>query len=198
VPAGARSAAPAIGCGLPMPRVAPDDNAVRLRIRKQAQRDAAAIRRVHEAAFARPQEEALVEALAAHEAILLSLVAVLDASVVAHALFSPVEVRSDADVLVGAGLGPLAVLPQFQRLGIGSKLVNEGVRRLRARGCPFVVVLGHPEYYPRFGFVPAIRHGIECQWQVPDDAFMLLALDAPRLAQFHGVARYREEFSAVE
>jgi GNAT superfamily N-acetyltransferase len=96
----------------------------------------------------------------------------------------------------GAGLGPMAVLPGFQRMGTGSKLIVEGTRRLRARRCPFIVVLGHPKYYPRFGFVPASRHSIRCQW-VPDEAFMLLLLDPPRVQGMSGVARYRNEFATV-
>jgi putative acetyltransferase len=77
-------------------------------------------------------------------------------------------------------------------------MVAEGTRRMHERGCPFIVVLGHPEYYPRFGFERASRHGVRCQWPgVADEAFMLLVLDdavAPRLA---GVARYRPEFDAA-
>jgi len=82
-------------------------------------------------------------------------------------------------------------------MGIGSQLVAEGIRGLKARGCPFVVVLGHPEFYPRFGFVPASRYGVECPWKVPDDVFMLLPLDPTRFPGTSGVARYRDEFAAV-
>ena len=69
---------------------------------------------------------------------------------------------------------------------------------LHEQGCPFVIVLGHPEFYPRFGFVPASRHGLRCQWEgVPDAAFMVLVLDASSMADVTGVARYREEFDAA-
>ena len=72
------------------------------------------------------------------------------------------------------GLAPMAVLPGRQRQGIGSRLVEAGLRILRKQGCPFVIVLGHPGFYPRFGFLPACRYGLTCQWEgVPDEAFIL-------------------------
>jgi putative acetyltransferase len=94
------------------------------------------------------------------------------------------------------GLAPMAVVPGRQREGIGSRLVREGIERLRARRCPFVVVLGHPEYYPRFGFEPASRRAVRCEWDVPDEAFRILVLDEESMSGVSGLARYREEFSA--
>jgi putative acetyltransferase len=91
----------------------------------------------------------------------------------------------------------MAVAPEFQRTGIGSKLIADGTRRLRERGTIFVVVLGHPEYYPRFGFVPASRYGLHCQWEVPDDAFMILPLQPTELTGIAGLIKYRGEFSTV-
>lgn len=163
-------------------------------IRKEEPGDIAAIRQVNLVAFGQAQEAHLVDLLRANSGVILSLVAVVDDRVVGHILFSPVLLESGAEC---AGLGPMAVLPEFQRLGIGSRLVRAGVRKLRGSGCPFIVVLGHPQYYPRFGFVPASRQGIGCQWEVPDDAFMLLTLDPTRLGDAAGVARYREEFSTA-
>ena len=93
------------------------------------------------------------------------------------------------------GLAPMAVLPGHQRKGIGSELVRAGLAELRERDCPFVIVLGHPEYYPRFGFEPASGHGVKCEWEVPDEAFMILVLDEARLPEAGGTARYRPEFS---
>ena len=93
------------------------------------------------------------------------------------------------------GLAPMAVLPERQRQGIGSELVETGLAELRERDCPFVIVLGHPEYYPRFGFEPASRHGIKCEWEVPDEAFMILVLDGARMPEAGGRACYRAEFS---
>ena len=93
------------------------------------------------------------------------------------------------------GLAPMAVAPEHQRQGVGSALVERGLALLRERGCPFVIVLGHPTYYPRFGFVPASRSGLTCQWDgIPDDVFMAQILDAERMHGVAGAARYRDEF----
>ena len=93
------------------------------------------------------------------------------------------------------GLAPMPVLPRFQRQGIGSRLVRAGIATLKKARCPFIIVLGHPEYYPRFGFMPASKRGFTCQWEgVPDDAFMVLILDETSMSGVSGVARYRAEF----
>jgi len=118
-------------------------------------------------------------------------VAVEGDDVVGHVLFSPAEI---GDVR-GMGLAPMAVSPDRQRHGIGSELVHAGLAKLEARGCPFVIVLGHPEYYPRFGFERASARGIRCQWDVPDEAFRILVLDEAAVEGVTGLARYRPEFS---
>jgi putative acetyltransferase len=121
-----------------------------------------------------------------------------DDSVVGHILFTPVVIESAGRKIFGMGLAPMAVRPDRQRQGIGSQLVTRGLDILRERGCPFVVVVGHPEYYPRFGFEPACTHGLVCQWEgVPDAAFMVLVLDVQTMAGVAGVAKYREEFNEV-
>src|SRR5207302_7641563 len=95
-----------------------------------------------------------------------------------HILFTSVVVESAGRRIQGMGLAPMAVLPDRQRQGIGSQLVRQGLDILRERGCPFVVVVGHPEYYPRFGFEPASRHSLASQWEgVPDAAFIVQTLD---------------------
>jgi putative acetyltransferase len=100
--------------------------------------------------------------------------------------------------VMGMGLAPMAVLPDRQREGIGSQLVRRGLDILRDRGCPFAVVVGHPEYYPRFGFERASQHGLKSQWDgMPDEAFMVIVMDAAAMAGVSGVARYRNEFDEV-
>jgi putative acetyltransferase len=89
------------------------------------------------------------------------------------------------------------VLPEQQRRGIGSELVKAGNRKLKDSGCPFIVVVGHPQFYPRFGFRPASTQGIRCEWEVPDHVFMLLVLDQAKMQGVSGLARYRHEFSSV-
>ena len=116
--------------------------------------------------------------------------------VVGHILFSPVVVEGASRRVVGMGLAPMAVLPDYQRQGIGSQLVTRGRALLEERGCPFVVVVGHPGYYPRFGFEPASRHGLRSQWEgIPDAAFMVLVLDPPAMAGVSGVATYGPQFA---
>ena len=107
-------------------------------------------------------------------------------------------VNAKVHLALGAGLAPMAVQPEFQRKGVGSALVNRGLDELRSRSCPFVVVLGHPEYYPRFGFERAWKHGLQCQWEgVPDEAFMVMIFEPCVMPEGGGVARYRDEFDAA-
>lgn len=93
------------------------------------------------------------------------------------------------------GLASMAVLPSRQREGIGSNLVKQGLKVLRDRFCPFVIVLGNPDYYPRFGFELASKYSITSQWEdVPDEAFMILIFDEVAMESIAGVAKYRDEF----
>jgi putative acetyltransferase len=166
-------------------------------IRAARREDASPVRTVNELAFGRPAEADLVESLSRACTDSLSLVAE-DAAVVGHILFTPVAVESAGQRVLGMGLAPVAVLPDRQRRGIGSQLVRRGLNILRDRGCPFVVVVGHPEYYPRFGFEPASTRGLVSQWDgVRDEAFMVLVLDVRAMAGVSGVAMYRDEFNEV-
>jgi len=166
-------------------------------IRPERPADASPVRHVNELAFGQPDEADLVERLRRGCRDSLSLVAEDDA-VVGHILFTPVVVESAGRPVVGMGLAPMAVLPDRQRQGIGSQLVRRGLDILRERGCPFVVVVGHPEFYPRFGFEPASTHSLSSQWGgMPDAAFMALVLDVDTMTGVSGVARYREEFDDV-
>jgi putative acetyltransferase len=124
--------------------------------------------------------------------VLLSLVAIDSGRVVGHVLYSPLSI---ADVS-GAALGPLAVRPDYQRTGIGTLLVEAGNRRLAQARCPFIVVVGHAEYYPRFGFTRASDYGVTCEFDVPDDVFMIFAVDRSKVPS--GRAKYRHEFSTVK
>ena len=92
-------------------------------------------------------------------------------------------------------MGPMSVAPSHQRRGIGSLLVRAGIERLRATGCPFVVVIGHPTFYPRFGFQPAAQFGLTSEWDISSDAFMVNILDAAVSGNLRGIAQYRREFS---
>ena len=165
-----------------------------IEIREEHTDDIAATRDVNKCAFGQEQEANIVDALRSNEGVLLSLVATFSGQVVGHILYSPLAINGTT---TGAALGPMSVLPEYQRQGIGSRLIEAGNRKLRDAGCPFIVVLGHANYYPRFGFQPAITRGVTCQWDVPDSVFMLLVLDEAKMQGVSGLARYRHEFSSV-
>ena len=165
-------------------------------IRPERPEDSFQIRHVNELAFGQPAEADLVDKLRRACGEALSLVAEDDGAIVGHILFTPVVV--EGRLVLGMGLAPMAVRPGRQRQGIGSQLVRRGLDSLRERGCPFVVVVGHPEYYPRFGFEPASKHGFLSQWEgMADAVFMVLVLDEHGMAGASGVARYRDEFNEV-
>jgi putative acetyltransferase len=124
----------------------------------------------------------------------VALVAEVEGRVVGQILFSPVTVEPPPEGLRVMGLAPLAVLPEFQRRGIGSQLVRAGLEACRSLAFDFVVVLGHPAYYPRFGFVPACSRGLGCEYPVPEEVFQVLELRPSSLAGVKGVVRYRPEF----
>jgi putative acetyltransferase len=166
---------------------------VAIRIERAA--DIPQVRIVNELAFGRPVEADLVDRLRLACPDAPSLVAE-DGILVGHILFTPATIESAGRRVAGMALATLAVLPDHQRQGIGLALVRRGLALLREQGCPFVIVIGHPEYYPRFGFERASLHGLACQWEgVPDEAFMVLILDAGALAGVSGVAEYPAEFS---
>lgn len=156
-----------------------------------------AVRAINDTAFGQPQEGAIVDALRGSDGA-LSLVAEEEGHVIGHILFTKVTIKSRSGEVTGMGLAPMAVAPGYQKKGIGSALVREGLARVRKAGCPFVIVLGHANYYPRFGFVPASCFGIKSQWEgVPDEAFMIAVFDRSALPEGGGVAYYRPEFDAA-
>ncbi|MHC4175404.1 MAG: GNAT family N-acetyltransferase [Planctomycetota bacterium] len=165
-------------------------------IRKEETSDIEAIRNINNVVFDGPPEANVVDKLRKKCDNCLSLVAVDGDEVVGHIMFSPATVEYDDGVIRGMGLAPMAVLPNRQRSGIGTALVERGLALLCEQGCPFVIVLGHADYYPRFGFVPASLYNLKSQWDgIPDEAFMILAFEQKALEGVHGVAKYREEFN---
>ena len=161
-------------------------------IREELPGDEAAVSDVNTIAFGRPVEAEIVDRLRTSCPDQISLVAVDGDRVVGHILFTPATVNAGP---VGMGLGPLAVLPDSQRRGIGSALIEHSIAALRGRGCPFILLYGHPGYYPRFGFERASAHGLASHLgEVPDEAFMVLVLDADTMVGVAGVTRLRAEF----
>jgi len=163
---------------------------------------AAAVTEAHGQAFGRPDEAAIVEQIRATGSATISLVAQLapdlrrdqPGPIVGHVLFSPVNIDAGSEPL-GLGLGPIAVLPAHQRKGIGARLIEAGLRRAKSLGYGYVVVLGHPEYYPRFGFSKASRFGLRFEHPVPDEVFMAMELVPGALGGVSGVVRYLPAFS---
>ena len=169
-----------------------------LLVRPERPGDEAVIRAINLAAFEGPTEADIVDRIRRAGVTQLSLVAESGNELVGHILFSEVTIDDD-EAPVGMGLAPMAVAPAHQNQGIGSALVRRGLELLRVDSWPFVVVLGHPAYYPRFGFMPASRYGIASEYGgVPDEAFMLLELSAGAFEGVSGIARYRPEFAVEE
>jgi putative acetyltransferase len=163
-------------------------------IRPEAAGDERAVRTVVAAAFGRAAEADLVERLRARVSPLVSLVAVAEDGVVGHILFSPVEIGSPGSAPPAMALGPMAVAPEHQRAGVGGDLVRAGLEACRRMGRRVVFVLGHPDYYPRFGFVPAAPRGLSCRWPVPPEVFMVTELEAGALGGARGLVRYDAAF----
>ena len=169
-----------------------------LTIRQEISGDTMAIRHVNEQAFGSTVEADLIEKLRLRQGFILSLVAIQEEQVVGHILFSPVTIETEDSVFTAAGLGPMAVLPAYQQRGIGSQLVRAGLEELRHTNHEVVVVLGHPNYYPRFGFSPAKSYGIRCEYDVPEEVFMVLELRQGALAGRSGMVKYQPEFGEGE
>ncbi len=166
-------------------------------IRPEKPEDVTAIHHVNAIAFGQPQEGDLVDGLRLAGALTISLVAEQDGRIVGHIAFSPVMITSDTAVVDAIGLAPMAVLPEYQRQGIGSQLVESGLEACREMGYGIVVVLGHPNYYPRFGFTPSKPLGVVWEHNAPEEAFMVKELKEGTLAQTRGVVKYRPEFDMV-
>lgn len=166
-------------------------------IRGETPEDYAAVWRVNALAFGGETEATLVDKLRAASPH-ISLVAVEGSRVVGHIFFSPATVESDPADFAAVALAPLAVLPEYQNRGVGSRLVRRGLEECKSQGHEVVFVLGHPSYYPRFGFSPAGAKGISCEFPAPDEAFMVAELRPGALGGRTGLLRYRPEFAEVE
>lgn len=176
-----------------------------MELRAEQPEDVEAIRQVNITAFGREGEANLVDRLRG-VASTFSFVASKSGQIVGHIFFSPVVIwqsrgsaieREYAADLPVLGLAPVAVLPDYQRQGIGSLLIQYGLEQSAQLGFKAIVVLGHPRYYSRFGFTPAKEKGLGCEYAVLDEAFMVLELEGA-LAGCTGTVKYRSEFNNLE
>ena len=167
-----------------------------MKIRVEQEEDYKDIKALNDLAFQGVVEGNIVDNIRSSGAEIISMVAVDGDKIIGHIFFSPVTVVSGDAQIKGMALGPMAVLPGFQRQGVGSALIKEGIEILKKQGCPFVIVLGHKDYYPRFGFEVASNYGLYPEWEgVPEEAFMVLFLDKNRADKVSGQVRYRHEFN---
>ena len=165
-----------------------------MHIRPERAGDIRGIRAVNLAAFQTSTEADLVDVLRDRAHPCLSLVADEDGVILGHILFSPVTLSAHSELTL-MGLAPMAVVPARQRQGIGSALVREGLAVCTGLGVDAVVVLGHAEYYPRFGFTPASRFGLSCEYDVADEIFMAVELEDGVLRGKSGSVSYHPAFA---
>ncbi len=166
-------------------------------IRPEQPGDELGIAEVNLAAFGSPGEAALVDELRKVADPFISFVADLDRKVVGHILFTPVSIRGEHERSDAIGLGPMAVHPDHQRCGIGTELVRAGLQACVRQSHPVVFVLGHPEYYPRFGFRPAPPLGLRFRSPEFDPAFMVAELVPGALSDRKGWVEYLPAFDEV-
>ena len=168
---------------------------IMMNIRIEKDSDKELIWKLNSHAFPTNVEADLVDILRNSGVTLISMVAEEEGEIIGHILFSDVELIGNKSKIKLAGLGPMAVIPKLQRKGIGSKLVNAGLEHCRKKGYDAVVVLGYPEYYPKFGFVPSVEYSIKCEFEVPSEAFMILELKKGAFNGLSGTIRYHESFN---
>ena len=167
-----------------------------MEIRAERETDIDAVRAVNISVFETPCEANLVDALRKQATPVVSLIAKEGDTIVGHIMFSPVSLSGLPELKI-IGLAPMAVMPERQRKGIGSALVRAGLEQCKQLGFVAVVVLGHTEYYPRFGFSPTSRFGIDCEYDVPEEAFMAMELQPDALHEKTGKVKYHAAFSSL-
>ena len=166
-------------------------------IRVEKATDREAIYAINTSAFPTPDEANIVDALRDQAQPFISLVAEdSEGEVVGHIMFSPVTLVGSPNLKI-MGLAPMAVSPEHQHKGIGSALIKAGLKKCKQLGINVVVVLGHPDYYPRFGFLPTAQFGIKGQYDVPEDVFMAIELIPDALNGKTGIVKYHSAFSSL-
>jgi len=168
-------------------------------IRKEEKKDLKRVYEVNRLAFQQENESKLIEKIRNTENFVpeLSLVAEVDDEIVGHILFSKIKIKGKS-VFESLALAPMAVIPKFQKQGIGGKLIKRGLQEAKKLGFDSVIVLGHEKYYPRFGFEKASSWNIKCPFDVPDEAFMGIELTKEAFKDKAGTVKYPDEFMEAE
>ena len=168
-------------------------------IRKEEENDHKNIYEVNRLAFEQENESKLIEKIRVGSNFIpdLSLVADINNRIIGHILFSKIKIIGNS-IFETLALAPVAVLPEFQKQGIGSNLINRGMEKAKELGFDSIIVLGHKDYYPKFGFKRASKWNIKCCFEVPDEAFMAVELIDGALRGKEGTIKYPDEFMDVE
>lgn len=167
-------------------------------VRKEKESDIGEVYKLNKEAFSqlaisKGLEADLVNNLRKANCDIISLVAEVESKVVGHIIFSPVYINGE---IAGMSLSVMAVLPDFQKQGIGSALIKAGIEEVKNKNYSLIIVLGHPEYYPRFGFIPASRYGLKSTYEIPDEVFMALNFNDQKWD--NAIIDYREEFNVFD
>lgn len=172
---------------------------MKVKIRSEKNSDYEMIAKINDEAFNQKNESKLIKALRKNPSFIpeLSLVAEKNKEIVGHLLLFPIEIKSGSIKRASLSLAPMSVVPQYQGVGIGSKLVEAGLAEAKKKGFSSVIVLGHPHYYPRFGFKPASKWHIHAPFNVPNEAFLALELIKGGLNNVSGTVEYPKEFNDV-
>ncbi len=170
-----------------------------LRIRPESKDDIEKIAEINRKAFGSETEPDLITAIRESEYFIpeLSLVAELDGEPVGHILFSVISIHEGERIWPALSLAPMAVLPSHQKRGVGAELVRRGLEECSRLGFDIVIVIGHPDYYSRFGFKPARSHGLEVAFDVPDAAFLVIELEKGALDDVRGMVQYPPAFGTA-
>ena len=166
-----------------------------LNIRHETGNDYIGIEKINDLAFGQQVEGKLIERLRKNPEYneKLSIVAEIVGGIIGHILFFPIKISDGEHSYDSLSLGPMAVVPKFQGKGIGGRLILHGLQVSRDLGYTSVIVLGHKDYYPKFGFKPASKWGIHAPFNVPDEAFMAIELIENGLKGVKGAVMYPKE-----
>jgi predicted N-acetyltransferase YhbS len=164
-------------------------------IRQEKNEDFKSIYEINYQAFKQKNESELIERIRSSKNFVpeLSLIAEKNGKIVGHILLSKIKIKGEKEY-ESLILAPLAVLPELQKQGIGEKLITEGLRKAKELGFSSVIVVGHKDYYPKYGFEKASKWNIKCSFKVPDEAFMAIELNIGALAEKSGIVEFPKEF----